>query len=123
MVDTPTIDEFLERFPQFEDQSDKAELMLPEAARFVTDRWIEEDQKTAIMYALAHLLTTEGKEEAGEATGAVQSESFSIGGVSESRSFATGGGANASEWSRTEYGQRYLTLFKRSFGTASIAVF
>lgn len=121
----PTVDEFVERFSQFEGQEDKIELILPEARRYVSDRWIEEDTKMAIMYMTAHLLVTEtAAEENSVSGGPVAAESFSIAGISESVSYAASAiSGQLAEFQSTEYGRRYVTLFKRSFtGHGIIAV-
>jgi hypothetical protein len=116
MVDTPTADEIIERFPQFDGKDEQIELLIPEAALYVSDRWCTDSQKLAIMYMVAHLLSSE--EAAVAAGGEVQSESFSLPGISESVTYRKDGSPLAS----TIFGQRYLGLFKRCFGGAGILV-
>lgn len=104
-IDTPTVDEFLERFPSFEGKDDLIELLIPEAAGFVSESWKTEDQQPAIMYLVAHFLTMEGP---GFATkGQVTSESFGPMSTSYQVSKTQG-------YETTEFGRRWLVYQRRN---------
>lgn len=115
-LNAPTLDEFYERFPVFDDGRDEiVEALLIEAQRFVQDTWQTDDQKTALLYLTAHLLVTESS---GAATqpGAVSSESFGP----MSRSYAVP--SNASRWALSEYGRRFADIAKRNTGGAGVVI-
>lgn len=107
MVATPTVDQFLARFPQFEGSSEETiQALLNEAVNYVDDRWTEADQQPAILYLVAHMLQVEEEQIAG---GAIASESFGPISVSYARNTET------NVMKSTVYGQRFLQMAKRNF--------
>ena len=110
-VDMPTPEEFMARFPQFDGQDDQVEVALNEAARSVGETWIANDQKDAIMYLAAHLMTEEAQYDGSSGGGPIASESF--GPISVS--YASPSSANDGYLATTIYGKRFIRLRKRSF--------
>lgn len=115
----PTVDQFTERFPIFEDRDeDQIQICIDEASRSVDDGWVEADYQPAILYLAAHLLVTDFSqtgEQVGGTTGqgAVTSESF--GGMSISYATEQANSLTSSaEFGSTSYGRRYLTLLRNN---------
>jgi hypothetical protein len=113
----PTLNEFKTRFPQFADVSDPLlQMVLDEAMTQVDDSWLDQDYKNAIMYLMAHLLTTEGVLDGGETgtnPGPIASESFGP----ISRSYAIKGSTSQEgyDFQSTEFGRRFYYLMRRNF--------
>lgn len=116
-TEIPTIDEFLTRFPEFDDgtQDEKIEAIIPEAAAEVGDDWTVEDQKPAIMYLTAHLTYSESSEVV--TSGQVQSESF---GPMSTTYRETAGGMGA--YGSTQYGRRYEQIKARNSSGSVVVV-
>lgn len=111
----PTVLEFQTRFPVFEDNSDaQIQAVIDEAKRDVGDDWVVEDQKPAIMYLTAHLLTTEEGDRA--ASGEIASESFGPMSTTYRASSTT------AQWMSTEYGRRYAQIRRRNVGHGIMVV-
>jgi hypothetical protein len=123
---TPTYEEFIVRFPAFDDEitwpQSMVEAVLTEAANNIDTTWREADYQPAIMYQTAHLLSTDNAVE--EAT--VGPETFisgeSFAGMSTSYSEVQGGTLASSEtWGGTTYGRRYLDLLRKNRGGPIVA--
>jgi len=116
----PTVDEFITRFPQFEDaDEDMLNMVIKEASGSVGDDWIVADQKPAIMYLTAHLVTMEASVASGgtgtAGRGTVVAESFGPMSTTYANPNAGGGsGSSASLYGQTEYGRRYWEIAKRN---------
>lgn len=105
----PTTDEFIEKFPEFEDldvSDDTLQATLDEAARSVDTTWLEGDYKTAILYLAAHLLSS-SLEMANFAGGDVI-RSVSLGRISVTYADPVTGSVTLS--TSTPYGERFLAL-------------
>lgn len=108
-----TIEQFYERFPQFDNGSDEqVEAILAEAGTWVDATWNQTDADNAVMYLSAHMLSVEQANPDGGAAGAVQSESF--GPISVSYAVNQASGSDLSALKSTLYGQRYLALLNRN---------
>jgi len=121
----PTVDEFVTRFPQFDGQDEVIEVVIPEAPRDVGDNWIVTDQKPAIMYLTAHLMTVEALALAGggggAARGSIVAESFGPMSTSYANPNGSGGDSSmASSYMRTEYGKRYYQIARRNTPDVSV---
>jgi hypothetical protein len=113
MAVTPiTVDDVLARFPVFEGQEDLIEILIPEAVRLVNDTWNATDLTSAMLYAVAHMVVSEGSADS------LPVISESLGPISTSYAFD----AKADPWTSTEYGRRFLALKRRNGGGASILV-
>lgn len=116
--DAPTYDEFIARFPIFEDrEKPQVEACILEATNTIDTSWREVDYKPAIMYLAAHLLATDnaGAGEAvdfGGASGSIASESFGGMSISYDKSKSASDAAANSQWGSTEYGRRFYRLLK-----------
>ena len=123
-LNKPTVDEFVTRFPQFEGKEDLAQIIIDEASNQVSETWLEQDQKTAIMYLTAHLMTMQSQmEDNGGAGGGGSIKSESFGPISVSYgdvgSNASSNEADAALRS-TSYGLEYIRL--RNLNFPAIAV-
>lgn len=107
-LDVPTLEQFLERFPEFEGQDEKITALIAEAQNSVDERWRTQDQRTAIQYLVAHMLQVENEQIEG---GAIASESFG-GAISVSYARNT----SVTVLGTTVYGQRYLALARANVG-------
>jgi hypothetical protein len=118
---TPTLGDFLIRFPVFSD-SDPSIItaLLAEATAQLDQSWREEDYAPAILYLTAHLLATdnsgEGEDiEIGGAQGAISSESF--GGLSVSYASPSNNAlSDSAQFGSTAYGRRFLVLLRNNRG-------
>lgn len=136
-VDAPTVDEVLTRFPALEANAELVEAVLPEAIAQVDERWRQQDQKIAIQYLVAHMVTVEvdagGGADGGTGSGVavgqgpISSESFGSG---MSVSYGNGGsggagvdGLSASEiaLASTIYGRRFANLRRQNFPRVVVA--
>lgn len=97
MVDVPTTDDIITRFPSLEGKEDLIDAILPEASAKVTDSWRVQDQKIAIMYLVAHMVTVEGDADS------LPVISESLGPFSTSYAYST----DDNPYFRTEYGRRW----------------
>lgn len=62
MVDTPTPIELKTRYPEFAGVADEyVTAVIDEAKDFVTDEWLERDQKKAVMSLACHNMSLEGE--------------------------------------------------------------
>lgn len=62
MVDTPTPTELKTRYPEFAGVADTyVTAVIDEAKDFVTDEWLERDQKKAVMSLACHNMSLEGE--------------------------------------------------------------
>lgn len=104
----PTAAEFEARFPSFDVATTIIDAVIAEAARSVGEGWEVEDQKPAILYLTAHMLTMEDGDVAGR--GVISSESF--GPMSTSYKVSDKGGYDA-----TEYGRRFANIRRRNVGS------
>jgi hypothetical protein len=111
----PTVSDFLDRYPRFSTYDEYlVHFTLDLAIDTVGESWLVKDRANAQMLLCAHWLVTES----GDVTrpGIVASESFGPMSVS----YATQGTLN-SDYSRTEYGQRYARLLRLNFPGIKIA--
>jgi hypothetical protein len=118
---TPTYEEFIARFPIFDNEvkwpQSMVELVLAEAASNIDNTWFEPDYQPAINYQTAHMLATDNSAsgtdpEVGQPT-YISGESFS--GMSTSYQKIQGGTLSQSEmWGSTVYGRRYLDLLRKN---------
>lgn len=106
-----TVDEFLERFPQFEGQDELIEQLIPEALLLVNDNWTTANARSGQLYAVAHMLITEGNADS------LPVISESLGPMSTTYAYDP----KSDPWSTTEYGRRYLA-FRKNAGGGSIVV-
>jgi hypothetical protein len=111
-VTAPTVDEVLKRFPVFEGQEDLIEQLLAEVVTLVDDRWNTADQQTAMLYAVAHMIVSEGSADSLPVT------AESLGPISTSYAFDP----KADPWTSTEYGRRYLRLKRRNSGGSIVVI-
>lgn len=125
-LDAVTADDLKRRYPVFKgEDADLIDALLDEARGSVNDTWIEADRKPALLALAAHLLFIDRY-----ASGVVEldGQNFAVTGALESlkvgdtdvkfaHKFVTGEGqsASANDYGATPYGQRYLSLFRRSF--------
>jgi hypothetical protein len=126
---TPTPAEFKARYPEFAAVPDASvTAVIAEAEGEVGVTWIETDRRPAIMALSAHWLTVQGFAHAQSGAGGVAVpvsgplRSSRVGDVEESYGMparaSSGDGKSASALSdldATSYGQRYLSLRRRSF--------
>jgi hypothetical protein len=111
-VTAPTVDDFLARFPVFEGQEDLIEQLIPEAVSLVDDRWKTEDVTPAILYAIAHMVVSEGSADS------LPVVAESLGPISTSYAFDP----KADPWTSTEYGRRFLRLKRRNTGGSIVVI-
>lgn len=113
--ETPTISDFVTRFPALDGSvgDEVLQLLLDEALRYVDNSWREADYKDAILYLVAHWLSSDDgtASASGQSSGDILSESF--GPISVTYAQTTG--ANASELSSTSYGKRFAQLRRGNF--------
>lgn len=119
--EAPTYEEFIARFPAFDDQTrwpqSLVEAVIVEATNNIDTSWVEADYKPAIMYQTAHILSIDNADagqdpQVGPST-YLSSESFA--GMSMSYSQVQGGTLGSSEiWGTTSYGRRYLDLLRKN---------
>lgn len=103
---TPTVDDFLAAFPEFEGSEDAIEVALAAAARQVDSTWFDADGPRATMLLAAHIIS------AGEvaAAGGRSISSERIGPLAVSYFQDKG-----SEWyESTGYGQQFATLLRQN---------
>lgn len=111
-LDVPTVDEFIERFPQFDGRDDLIEVMIAEAAvGEVNETWLAKDQKRAIMYWVAHSITME--DNSADNSGQVQQET--LGPISITYATPVQSGKTADKYNQTEYGRRFIEIRVRNF--------
>lgn len=132
-VDAPTLEEVLTRFPSLEANAELVEAILPEAIAQVDERWRTEDQKIAIQYLVAHMVTVEvnagggadGEGVVAVGQGPITGESF--GSMSVSYADGSGGvssaGLTGSEavFASTIYGRRFADLRRKNLGGVVVA--
>jgi hypothetical protein len=108
MATTVTIKDFMARFPQFDDgtQDDAVKQLLVEATQVVDDTWEDADIKPAILYLVAHQLTSEGQADSPAVTGE------RLGPISMTYAAPQNG---EDPLARTEFGRRFLEIRKRNF--------
>ena len=111
---TITVDDVLTRFPQFDGKDDQIEFLIPEAARLVADTWNEDDQRSALLYLVAHLLVSEDSADAYPVT------SESLGPISVS--YAVPSNATLDPFRNTEFGRRYLDIRRRQIGASVVVI-
>lgn len=110
----PDSDTFIERFPEFEDTDDELiTALITEAARQVDTTWTEGDYTQAIMYLVAHLLSS-GFDMADTAAGGAGIASETLGRISVS--YRDNSAGKGSILSSTGYGQRFLALRRLNVG-------
>lgn len=98
----PTVDEFIERFPEFAGQEDAAAFALIEAKLNVDTSWREADYGIAIMLLMAHLMSAGESASSGRE---IASESIGPLSVSYFKSDST--------WlASTGYGSRWLRILR-----------
>jgi Protein of unknown function (DUF4054) len=107
----PTVDEFRERFPEFDETSDELiEFALADAGDGISDTiWMEKDYANGVMFLAAHFLTA-GTTQSEVITSGESIRSESIGRISTTY----GDAAKSSDYASTEYGNRYLRLLRRN---------
>jgi len=118
--DLPSVDQFKERFPIFQDRDDTLiQAIMNETKSSIDDSWIEADYQPAVMYLTAHLLATDNSDEGGEVevgsagAGGVASESFGGGlSVSYDKGRSSGSLSSSDRYGTTEYGRRFLALLR-----------
>lgn len=117
-VDVPTVDDIFTRFPTLEAEEDLVAAILPEAIAQVDERWRTQDQKIAIMYLVAHMVTVEanaggGADGAGVSVGNIASESLGPMSVSYKDSGSAAG--SVSDYQSTVYGKQFQALLRKNF--------
>lgn len=118
--DKPTVDQFIARFPIFNDDDPAIiSALIDEATNTIDTDWVETDYQPAIMYLTAHLIATDNSEEGEDVEfgspggGGIVSESFN--GMSVSYSQKVLPESELSNlYASTEYGRRYLALLRRN---------
>lgn len=111
--DVPTADDVFTRFPDLDGtKEDTVTALIAEAVSQVSVKWRAVDYPVAIMYWVAHMLTTETGEMVDRA-GSITSESFG----QQSRSYGgnNASGRSASNLDSTEYGRRFVELRRKNF--------
>lgn len=116
----PTADDFVTRFPIFENEDeDRITALLAEAASQIDASWREADYQPAIMYLAAHMLATDNSQSGEEVEfggpGTISSESFAGMSVSYSAGASQSGVMNT-QYGATEYGRRYYALLRKNKG-------
>jgi hypothetical protein len=118
---TPTYEEFITRFPIFEDkEKPTVEALLAEAATQIDNSWVETDYQSAIMYLTAHLLATDNSGEGEEVeigganNGVIASESFGPMSVGYATGGASGSLSSSDQYGSTVYGRRFLALLRKN---------
>lgn len=118
--ETPTYEQFVARFPIFNDDDPAiVNALLLEATSTIDQEWVETDYQPAIMYLTAHLIATDNSEEGEDVEfgspggGGVVSESFNGMSVSYSQKVLPESQLS-SLYGSTEYGRRYLALLRRN---------
>jgi hypothetical protein len=111
-----TVDDVLERFPQFEGREAEIELLIPEVYLWVDDRFPTNIQKYAALYLTAHWLTVEttAADEASSGGASIASESMGPFSITYAKSQTTTGDMNG--FRDTVYGRRFLTYCAGLFG-------
>lgn len=109
----PTSAEFKARFPVFDSMDDGiVDVLISEAATYVSESWAEADYKPAIMYLAAHFAVEEGYtgrfiDAAGPLT------SSKLGDASDS--YASAQNADSTGvYSSTSYGKRFMQYQRRN---------
>lgn len=106
--ETPTVEDFRARFPEFEADGyvpdEVIQRVLNEASRQVDSTWLEADYAAAILYLAAHLLTVSTFAE--DSVGQENIKSLSIGPLS----IAYGEQVSFDKLSSTSYGQQFSEL-------------
>jgi hypothetical protein len=125
-VDVPTVEEILQRFPALTDQSVLVSALLEEASKQVDERWRTEDQKIAIMYLTAHLVTVEvesggGTGGSGVSMDTIASESIGSFSISYANKSSQGTKSSADDLMSTIYGRRYAAYRRANFGGVIVA--
>lgn len=117
-----TTAEFRERFPEFSDSGvypdSRIQLFIDDSALIVGDNW-GTCQDLGIMYLTAHYLTVSNSEGLGDSSSSNQTNSKSVGSVSESFLNPTFKNENDYFYASTSYGQRYLS-YKKIASTGSV---
>lgn len=115
--EVPTVDDFIERFPDFADREEEPiQFALDAASRQVDESWTEGDFEEAILQLAAHVLLTS---EVGAAAGSDEGiKSLTIGPLS--LAFDVEGRLSMSKLETSTYGQTFLGLRRRNI--APIAV-
>lgn len=113
---TPTVAQFLSRFPKFQgSDSDAIADALGEGAGRVSESWVEADYPRAIMLYAAHILTLDGHGSGAEAKFAGL-ESFSrIKSGSLELERRSGSGVVLNTLNSTAYGRRFAELQRLNF--------
>jgi hypothetical protein len=111
----PTLDDFVERFPEFEETPPATiNRALDDAMRFVDDTWLEDDYAKAIMLRAAHFIAVgiyAGETFGGVGgSGAIASES--IGRISVSYRGGSPTDLAMGTLSTTSYGMAYAELLR-----------
>jgi len=107
----PSVDDFRERFPEFEDTSDEnIEFALSDAGDEVdADVWMTKDYANGVMFLAAHFLTAATTQSTTITEGEfIKSES--IGRISTTYGDPT----KSSDYTSSEYGNRYTRLLRRN---------
>lgn len=98
----PTLQNFRDRFPEFEDEEDEiVEQALTDAGRFVGTKWTETDYPVGIMLLAAHFVQTGA---GGYDSGGLRS--VSIGSISVTYADPSA----VTELSKSSYGTRFIQL-------------
>lgn len=125
---TPTPAQFKARFPEFGTVPDALiEAIIDEQEPQFGETWIERDRAPALMYLVAHLLTTQGypADTAGDASGNVTRGPMKrrkVGDVEVEYAgrAGTAGGGTGNGYDTTSYGLMYLSYFRRNFAGARV---
>jgi hypothetical protein len=118
----PTAAEIKTRFPEFAAVADATiDAVIAESAGSVSERWIENDFKTAKMYYVAHELRMagQGSSAAAKLSAVGDFSRIKSGDLEVSRSGAgsssSSGDSSDGTFKQTTYGQKFLELRSRSF--------
>jgi len=113
---TPTPADIKQRFPEFASKDDGfVQLLIDEALGEVGETWLEKDRALAVMYLVAHLLAMSAQAaDGGALTGNLKSRK--VGDVQvEFHGLGNPGTGALATFRMSVYGQKYLSLMRRSF--------
>lgn len=112
-ITAPTAAEFKARFPEFASQDDTyLDVILAEAMSLVGEDWSAADQKNAMLYVSAHMISSASDQVAG---GGIKSIAIA-GAISIAYRENSQTVNSKSEYARTEYGIQYERILCRNAG-------
>ena len=108
----PTVDDFRERFPEFEERSDEEiEMAISDAGDEISESvWMEKDYANGVLFLAAHFMTAGIAQGEFITDGGPPIKAESIGRLSTTY----GDPAKSGDYTSTNYGNRYLRLLRRN---------